>query len=84
MGRYTEDEGYELDDIELDELAEFADPGGESALRVFSPSNPRDQPCPVCRWPDMLTQADVARGYQCDGCANAMERGGEIVYYEVD
>ena len=88
MGRYTED-GYEPNDDDLDEAAEmldddFADPGSNSALRASSPSNPRDQPCPTCKWPDSLTRADVAHGYQCDSCANACERGGEINYYEGD
>ena len=86
MGHYTEN-GYEPDDIELDELAEmlddeFAEPGGNSALRASSSSNPRDCPCPTCGWPDRLTRRDVGLGYQCDSCADARERGGEIDYYE--
>jgi hypothetical protein len=54
----------------------FADPGGRSALRAASKSNPRNLPCPNCKRPNKLTPADRARGYQCDGCADAMERGG--------
>jgi hypothetical protein len=60
----------------------FADPGGASALRRASKSNPRNLPCPTCGWPNRLTPADVARGYQCDSCANAEERGYDIDYYE--
>lgn len=53
----------------------FADPGGTSALRAATKSNPRNLPCPTCGEPDRLTPADKARGYQCDDCANAAERG---------
>jgi hypothetical protein len=36
-------------DEEWDELVEtFADPGGNSALRRASASNPRNLPCPNC------------------------------------
>lgn len=73
---------FERDDQELD-LA-FADPGGDSALRAATPTNPRDQPCPTCHWPNRLTPKDVALGYQCDCCANALERGTDINYYEGD
>lgn len=54
----------------------FADPGGRSALRAATPSNPRNLPCPTCGEPDRLTPADVACGYQCDACADRCERGG--------
>ena len=54
----------------------FADPGGRSALRAASRSNPRNKPCPNCGRKNVLTPADVARGYQCDACADACERGG--------
>lgn len=53
----------------------FADPGGRSALRAETEDNPRNLPCPTCKAPNRLTPADVARGYQCDGCADAQERG---------
>jgi len=53
----------------------FADPGGNSALRAAGPGNPRNLPCPTCGEPDRLTPADRARGYQCDSCADALERG---------
>lgn len=53
----------------------FRDPGGRSALRAANHDNPRNLPCPTCREPNMLTPADRARGYQCDGCADREERG---------
>ncbi len=53
----------------------FADPGGTSALRASSRRNPRNLPCPTCKAPDRLTPADVARGYQCDDCADRAEGG---------
>jgi hypothetical protein len=51
----------------------FANPGGNSALRAASKSNPRNLPCPTCGEPNKLTPADKAQGYQCDDCANAAE-----------
>jgi hypothetical protein len=54
----------------------FADPGGRSALRAATASNPRNLPCPNCGAPNRLTPADRARGYQCDTCADRAERGG--------
>jgi hypothetical protein len=61
---------------EWEELCEtFADPGGNSALRAASASNPRNLPCPTCGAPDRLTPADRRRGYQCDECADRAERG---------
>jgi hypothetical protein len=62
--------------MEDDDLSEFATPGGNSALRAASPSNPRNLPCPSCGEPNRLTPADKARGYQCDSCADQAERGG--------
>jgi len=53
----------------------FADPGGRSALRAATKSNPRNLPCPNCGKKNKLTQADRARGYQCDSCADQAERG---------
>lgn len=65
------------DEYEEDEWAErvetFAEPGGNSALRRASRSNPRNLPCPTCGTPNVLTPADVARGYQCDRCADRDE-----------
>ena len=56
---------------------EFADPGGNSALRAATPSNPRNLPCPNCGGKNRLAPADRARGYQCDECADRAERGGD-------
>lgn len=75
MDRYDEDEWNER-------VERFADPGGDSALHAADKDNPRNLPCPSCGWPNRLTPADVARSYQCDSCATAMERGTDIVYYE--
>lgn len=73
---YYDDYGYDYD---YDD--EFADPGGTSALRAETPDNPRNLPCPTCHHPNRLTPADVKRQYQCDRCADALERGYDIVYY---
>jgi hypothetical protein len=62
---------YEEDDFDCD----FADPGGRSALRAASPSNPRNLPCPTCGAENVLTPKDVALGYQCDRCADRDEGG---------
>jgi len=53
----------------------FADPGGVSALRAASESNPRDLPCPGCGRENALTRLDRAHGYQCDTCARRDEGG---------
>ena len=58
-----------------DDDDDFADPGGNSALRAATPTNPRNLPCPRCHRPNRLTPRDVALGYQCDSCADAAERG---------
>lgn len=66
-------------DGEEDDLIDgvgFADPGGHSALRAATRNNPRNLPCPTCEAPNRLTPADVARGYQCDRCADAAEGVG--------
>lgn len=60
-----------FDDVR--ERMEFADPGGNSALRAASKRNPRNLPCPTCGQPNRLTPADVRRGYQCDACADRDE-----------
>jgi len=56
-----------------DDEIEFADPGGRSALRAATPSNPRIYPCPTCGRENVLTGKDVALGYQCDYCADVAE-----------
>lgn len=66
----------DYDDEEWAEMCrEFADPGGGSALRAASPSNPRIYPCPTCGRENKLTPKDIALGYQCDSCADRAERG---------
>ena len=54
---------------------EFQDPGGTSALRRATKRNPRNLPCPTCGEPNRLTPKDVAKGYQCDECADQLEMG---------
>lgn len=71
MSRY-DDHGDDDDDFDR---IEFADPGGNSALRAATASDPRDRPCPTCETPNRLTRADEAQGYQCDRCADRQERG---------
>ena len=67
---------YERDyDEDLIDGVGFADPGGDSALRAATKRNPRNLPCPTCHRPNVLTPLDHAHGYQCDGCADAAERG---------
>ena len=63
--RYEDDMGEDLTD--------FAEPGGRSALRAATKSNPRNLPCPNCGTKNVLTPADRARGYQCDRCADRLE-----------
>ena len=52
---------------------EFADPGGNSALRAASKSNPRNLECPRCHAKNVLTPQDRQRGYVCDDCAEGKE-----------
>ena len=54
---------------------DFADPGGNSALRRATKSNPRNLPCPTCKQPNRLTPKDRSLGYQCDRCADQAENG---------
>jgi hypothetical protein len=54
---------------------DFQDPGGNSALRAETATNPRNLPCPTCGEPNRLTPADRAAGYQCNSCADRDERG---------
>jgi len=65
---------YDDDDYLIDGVG-FADPGGNSALRRATKSNPRNLPCPTCGQPNRLTPADKRAGYQCDECADRAERG---------
>ena len=70
MSRYYDDD---YDDGDRDE---FADPGGNSALRAATKGNPRNLPCPTCGAKNRLTPKDRALGYQCNSCADRDERGG--------
>lgn len=65
------DEPYDDDDRE-----QFEHPGGRSALRRSTKTNPRNRPCPTCGRANRLTPRDVELGYQCDGCADRDEQGG--------
>lgn len=64
MRGWDDEEGYR---------SEFADPGGRSALRAATSSNPRNLPCPQCERENMLTPADVRLHYVCDHCADEAE-----------
>jgi hypothetical protein len=66
---------YDPDDFDLIDGIGFADPGGRSALRAATRGNPRNRSCPTCKRRNVLTPADVARGYQCDSCADRAEMG---------
>lgn len=66
----------EIEYPDFDDRDDFADPGGRSALRAASRSNPRNQPCPTCGRENVLTPKDVQRGYQCNRCADAEEGFG--------
>jgi ribosomal protein L37AE/L43A len=72
-------EGYrdypDDDDDEVD-YDRFAQKG--SALHSADKNNPRDQDCPTCGEENVLTRRDVAKGYQCDTCADRAE--GKIQY----
>lgn len=57
------------DDYDNDYDCDFANPGSGSALRRASKSNPRIFPCPNCGEENVLTRADVLRGYQCDSAS---------------
>ncbi len=63
---------------DYDSECDFADPGGNSALRRAHAGNPRNLPCPCCKQPNRLTPADKARGYRCDTCADKAERGYDM------
>ena len=62
-------------DDNCDDREMFQDPGGRSALRRATKSNPRNLPCPTCGRKNALTAKDKALGYQCDSCADQAERG---------
>lgn len=56
-----------------DDRSDFADPGGRSALRAASRTNPRVYSCPTCKAPRVLTRKDKELGYQCNRCADKAE-----------
>lgn len=71
-----DDDDYDAEDHDRDMLIDgvgFAEPGGRSALRAATKSNPRNLPCPNCGEPNRLTPLDVANHYQCDACADHAE-----------
>ena len=70
-----EDRENDYDEEPIDGVG-FSDPGGRSALRAATKSNPRNLPCPTCDQPNRLTRIDRARHYQCDECADRAEGGG--------
>lgn len=64
MPYYSDYECGDYDpDSDLIDGVGFADPGGNSALRAETRSNPRDQPCPNCGTSNVLTRIDVQRHY---------------------
>jgi len=70
---WEEDFIRDYDEDDLIDGVGFADPGGDSALRAATPDNPRNLPCPTCGAENVLTPIDVARGYQCNRCADRAE-----------
>lgn len=61
------------DYYEREDRSQFAEPGGNSALRRATRGNPRNLPCPTCKRPNRLTPKDARLGYQCNQCADAEE-----------
>lgn len=66
------DEDYYDGELDYYDDYGFRQPGGKSALRCGELCFP----CPTCGGADLLTQADVNLGYQCDRCAERDELGG--------
>ena len=64
---------YHPEDETLIDGVGFADPGGTSALRRSTKSNPRNLPCPTCGAENRLTPLDRQNGYQCNECADRAE-----------
>ena len=73
---YLDEERYEREVDRWAGYEQFANLGGNSALRKATRSNPRIHPCPTCKQPNRLTAKDKAHGYCCDPCADRTERGG--------
>jgi len=74
-GSWDNEDGPDYDDDGFN-YNRFARKG--SALHTASENDPRDQECPTCGEENVLTRRDVARGYQCDDCADRAE--GKIQY----
>ena len=71
------------DEHEARFYGDHSDPGfadNYSALRRETPNNPRDQACPTCGEENILTRKDRELGYQCNSCADALERGVDRGY----
>ena len=68
------EEFYDYDEW-IERVNEFAEPGGNSALRAASPSNPRNLDCPTCGAKNVLTPKDRQLGSQRQRCADAAEGG---------
>lgn len=68
--------GDDCDGGGMPDVTRFAEPGGRSALRAASKSNPRNRSCPTCKRRNVLTPKDVEMGYQCNACADRDEMGG--------
>ncbi len=75
LERVFDDDYPEYNDDWGAEYNDFADPGGNSALRAATKDNPRNQPCPTCGDENVLTPKDIALHYQCDRCSDQDERG---------
>lgn len=73
---YEDDYDFDQDELYFPMGDDFADPGGDSALRAATKDNPRNLPCPSCGEPNRLTPKDVALGYQCNECARRDEGFG--------
>lgn len=70
------DDDYDGDDLIDDDYdIDFADPGGNSALRAATKDNPRNLPCPDCGTENVLTPKDRELGYCCNRCADRNEGG---------
>jgi hypothetical protein len=75
-----DDDYYFDEEYDLIDGVGFADPGGNSALRAATRNNPRNLPCPTCGRENVPTPIVVSRGYQCDYCADALERGEDLYW----
>jgi hypothetical protein len=72
---YYDEEPEDYRDEVMEDVTMFQDPGGPSALRRATPTNPRNLPCPDCGAENRLTPFDVGLGYCCNQCATSKEFG---------